>query len=331
MAADSVRLLTAVSVVTAMLAMLPRTAPAAEKVSDGHPRVPVLRRARVASEPGRGLRVGVLGMAAWDGSRRLRAVGVKWDRVDVGDGRNIDLVRWAISRGVKVQVLYNPGLAGRSPAQCGADVRALAHEILPLGLFEIEFGNEVYFNGSTPQSYAAQYAAAHAAIAGMGVTLIADSFGDYQRPDGSWSQDARGGGWIHDFIRALPQHGREIDAFSIHPYGPVNHFGSMDGGWPSVRRFHHLAVANGVNVPWYITEVGQNLGHSTTSPPVDPHTQAADVTRYLSDTMFKFPWVTYIGLYALRDDDSGRWGLLNSNFTPRPAFRALVRFMLRHR
>ena len=95
-----------------------------------------------------------------------------WERVDVGDGRDTSHVGQMIARGFRVMVLYNPGLAGRSPARCASEVRALARKVLPLGVSEIEFGNEVYYNGSTPQSYAAQYAAAHNALKGLRITLL---------------------------------------------------------------------------------------------------------------------------------------------------------------
>jgi hypothetical protein len=294
-----------------------------------HPRASAVRFTRLR------FRVSVMGMSGWGLGARLRSIGITWDRIDVGNGTNIGEVRYALRQHVKVLVLFNPvnpGLAGMSPGTAAHDVRRLARKILPLGLHEIEFGNEVYDHGSTPQSYAAQYAAAHAAVAGLHITLIANSFGDYQRPDGTWSQDAKGGGWIHDFIQALPAKGREIDAFSIHPYGPMDRLGSgEDGGWPSVGRYHELAVANGVDVPWYITEVGQNLGGSDTSPPVDPATQAADITQYLNDTLVEYPYVTYLDFYAIKDNRTGRWGLLNSNDSPRPAYEALARWMAAHR
>ena len=92
-------------------------------------------------------------------------------------------------------------------------MKSLAQRIQPLGLSEIEFGNEVYYDGkTTPPVFAAQYAAAHAAVVGMGVKLIANSYGDYERTNGSWSQDDRGGGWIHDFVAALRAHGTQVDS-----------------------------------------------------------------------------------------------------------------------
>ena len=261
----------------------------------------------------------------------MRAVGLAWERVDVGDGRDTSRVAQMVARGFRLIVLYNPGLAGRSPARCATEVRALARKVLPLGVTEIEFGNEVYYNGRTPQSYAAQYAAAHNALKGLRITLLANAFGDYRRPDGTWSQDASGGGWIHDFIAALPQKGREIDAFSMHPYGPMDRLGlGEDGGWPAVARYHDLAVAAGVDVPWYVTEVGQNLGgaHLTAGQFLG---QAADVLQYLTDVLRKYTYVRYLGLYALKDDVTGRWGLLDANDAPRPSFRALAGWMHTHR
>ena len=199
---------------------------------------------------------------------QMKSIGVTWDRIDVGDGSDIFAVQYAASQGVKTLVLYNPNLGGRSPSQVASEVKSLAQRIQPLGLTEIEFGNEVYYDGkTTPQSYAAQYAAAHAAVAGMGVKLIANSLGDYQRPDGSWSQDSQGAGWIHDFLAALPSPS-VLDAFSVHPYGSLTSLtNGEDDGWLEVPRYHDLAVKYGADVPWYITEVGQCLGGAGCSNP----------------------------------------------------------------
>jgi hypothetical protein len=275
-----------------------------------------------------------MGMSGWRLGPKLRRIGVTWDRINVGDDSDISDVRYALRQGVKAVVLYDPGFGGRSPAQCAAQVKALARKILPLGLSEIEFGNEAYYQ-EQPAAYAAQYAAAHAALGGMGVTLIANSAGDYQRPDGSWSQDARGGGWIHDFIHALPARGAEIDAFSIHPYGPMNQLtDGEDSGWLELPRYHNLAVANHVNVPWYVTEVGHCLGGPgciTPLGPVNQQTQAADITKYLNDTISKYSYVAFLDIFAIKDNATGRFGLLLSpNNAPRASYRALAHWMIAH-
>jgi hypothetical protein len=278
------------------------------------------------------LRVAVLGVSGWKQGARLRRVGVSWDRVDVGNGSNIRRVKIAHEQHIHVVVLYHPDLSHRSPARCAAEIRSLARKLLPLGTSEIEFGNEAYYNSNTAAMYGDKYAAAHAAVAGMGITLIADSYGDYQRSNGTWSQDNRGGGWMHDVIRRVASRHQSIDAFSVHPYGPLNHLQQGDdGGWLTIGRYHALAVANGVNVPWYVTEVGQNLGGSDVSPPVNAATQAADIKRYLHDTYSTYPFVTFIGLYALKDDATGKWGLLTARLRPRPSYRALVSWIAAHR
>lgn len=273
-----------------------------------------------------------MGQTGWRLNAVMKSIGVTWDRIDVGDGSNVTEVQYAASQGVKALVLYNPGLGGRSPSQVASEVKSLAQRILPLGLSEIEFGNEVYYDGqTTPQSYAAQYAAAHAAVAGMGVTLIANSYGDYQRSDGTWSQDSQRGGWIHDFLAALRARGTRVDAFSIHPYGSLKRLTSgEDDGWLEVPRYHALALASGADVPWYVTEVGQCLGGKACDLKTDLSGQQAAVSEYLNDLVTKYTWVKFWCWYEIRDDGAGDWGLLNSDNTTRPGFKALAEWMRSH-
>ena len=53
--------------------------------------------------------------------------------------------------------------------------------------------------------------------------------------------------------------------------------------------------------------------------------------QYLADVLRKYTYVRYIGLYALKDDVTGRWGLLDANDAPRPSFKALAGWMHTHR
>jgi hypothetical protein len=260
----------------------------------------------------------------------MRSIGVTWDRVDVGNGTDIGEVRYALHHSVKSLVLYNPGLAGMAPATAAAQVKALAQKLLPLGLTEIEFGNEVYYNGSTPQTYAAQYAAAHAALAGMGITLIANAWGDYEQSNGSWSQMAAGNGWIHDFMAASPG---PVDAWSVHPYGPMGQItDGNDSGEGMIPAFRAAAIANGSSAPWYVTEVGQNMGGDVYSPAVTQTQQATDLTTYLNDVQTKYPYVKMLTWYQLKDDSSGAWGLINNDAggSPRPSYKALADWMAAH-
>jgi hypothetical protein len=250
-------------------------------------------------------------------------IGVTWTRLDVGDGSDISSVTTALSHGMKPLVIYSGDsqwLAGVSPATAASQVLALAQKILPLGLNEIEFGNEVYY-GETAQTYAAQYDAAHAALAGTGVRLLAVATAVQSGAAGYGDPT-----WIPDFIHALPGGPGEVDAWTIHPYGPMTGLLNGSWGWKTVKDWHTIAVAAGSAAPWYVTEVGQCLGGSGCNVPVSQQTQATDITQYLNE-LSQTPWVVFFDEYTCRDDSTGDWGLLNSDNSPRPAFNALQSWM----
>jgi hypothetical protein len=270
----------------------------------------------------------------------VKSTGVSWDRVDVGNGSNFSPnVQNALNEGLKPLIIYNVDMTGESDSTAASQVKAIAQQMQPLGLNDIEFGNEIYCNGCNgwatdpPTAYAAQYDAAHKAIAGMGMTLIADSTGDYELANGTWSQDAAGGGWIHDFLAAMPGGPTEVDAWSIHPYGSMTTIAQGDdGGWPAVPRYRQLAVEYGSTAPWYITEVGQVVSGTGA---VSEQQQAADMTQYLNDITTKYTYVVYFDWYESIDDGTGGWGLfdISSNYTitdERPSFTALQTWMAAH-
>ncbi len=144
-----------------------------------------------------------------------------------------------------------------SPAQVAEGVESYVPHLQELGLTELELGNEVYYHGSDPESYAADYRAAHEALAGSDITLIADAWTD-SLPHGEWSQWESGGGWCVLFVKAL---GYVPDAWSFHPYGPMNADGFGSGahrpGWATVPRMISYMKADHVYAPLNITEVGQ--------------------------------------------------------------------------
>jgi hypothetical protein len=252
----------------------------------------------------------------WGVDSIFTQAGVKWTRLDVGDGSDLTLVQKAISDGITPLVLYNPGpgLDNVSPATAAAQVKSLAQRLAPMGINEIEFGNEVY-SDETAQTYAAQYAAAHAAIAGMGFKLLAVATAIQAGQDGDGNPQ-----WIPNFIAALPGGASEVDAWTIHPYGPMTGYINNSWGWQSVVDWHNIAVAAGSTAPWYITEVGQAIGGTDNN--VTEAQQAADMPIYLNQAE-SYPWVAYIDFYTCQDDPTGQFGLLNPSNTPRPAFTAL--------
>jgi hypothetical protein len=292
------------------------------------------------------LKVGVMNTTGWYVDPIFYKAGIRYERLDVGAGRNVALVAEALKDGITPLVLYNAGsgggLKGVSAAAAASNVLSLARQLNSLAhrypimnrLHVIEFGNEVYLRENVT-TYAAQYDAAARALAANGLS--------------SWRLLAVGTAicgelhaenWIGDLIHRLPGGAREIGGWTIHPYGPLNTDatptckGPHGYGWPDVVDWHRIAVVNGSTAPWYITEVGQCISGRpcTASVAVSQKTQAADLIWYLNEAS-RYPWVVFFNWYASCDDGSGSWGLLSSSSSGvcgaggpsarRPAFKAL--------
>jgi hypothetical protein len=239
-------------------------------------------------------------------------IGVRYERLDAGDGSDLGVIATALSDGMTPLVLYNPDAGGGSlygvaPAEAAAQVVSLAQRLDQLAatypmmnkLRVIEFGYEVYVDEGVA-AYAGQYDAAHRALAANGLsswTLLAVATalcGGY---------DAQN--WIPDFIGGLSAGAAEVDGWTVHPYGSLTPHatracaGPHGYGWPDVRDWHQIAVDHGSEAPRYITEVGQCIIAGTACHAgsadniVDPATQAADLTRYL-DAAASLPWVVYL-------------------------------------
>jgi hypothetical protein len=280
----------------------------------------------VVSKPTTSLKVGLIGFAGWGTapSETIRkATGVKYTRLEPG------VEGWArgkelVSEGITPLVLYNPGLAGLSPATVAEGVKSFIPHMRELGISEMELGNEVYYNGSAPAEYAAQYRAAHEVLVGSGITLIADAWLDAQKPNGEWSDWEDHGGWCVLFVQAL---GYVPDAWSFHPYGPMNadHFGSGANrqGWGTVPRMISYMKEDHIYAPLNITEVGQaTYGGGETSPTVTEAEQAADVKQYLTQAA---EWgVASIYLYEAVDTGEGGYGLYSWPLKAKPSAAAFT-------
>jgi hypothetical protein len=191
----------------------------------------------------------------------------------------------------------------------------------------LEVGNEMYLKGgqSEPARYAEMYMALAGAIkaAGIkGVTLIFNSFGDYQEADGAMSEESSDRGWLGDALSAQPALKAEVQAFSSHPYGiPGVKYDGHDWGIEGLEQQHSYAVALGFDhTDYYATEYGEE-----DQPPQAPANaqQQAERIKWAYTELLSQPYIKGIWYYQLHDDSSGHWGLVSSSWEPRPALAVM--------
>jgi hypothetical protein len=256
------------------------------------------------------------GSSANEPAALLKGIGVTWTRVDSS------AISQTVSMGLHPFPIYENGpsdgnCTGTSPATVQSQVAALIPTLKQYGIGTLEICNESYLSESDT-AYAAQYDAAHKALAGTGIKALAVATALQTNCGADTTPN-----WIPTVIKSLPGGAAEVDGWTIHPYGPMTGETCASEpygyGWDDVPNWHTIAVNAGSNAPWYITEVGQCLGQFTSTSgqvsgncndPVSEATQAADMTQYLNDTVNKYPWVAYINWYASCDDSSGQWGII---------------------
>jgi len=271
-----------------------------------------------------GLIGGIFGWGAAAGETIRKATGVKYTRGALGP-EGWSVVKEEVSDGITPLILYNPGLAGMSPTAVAEGVKSYLPHMQELGLTEMELGNEVYYHGSSPWEYAAQYRAAHEALAGSGIKLIANAWTDTpNRTGGGWSQWESSGGWCVLFVEAL---GYVPDAWSFHPYGPMNADGFGSGayrtGWATVPRMINYMKADHVYAPLNITEVGQpTYQGSDGNAAVSEAEQAQDVKQYIAQAA---EWgLASIYFYEGIDTGEGGYGLYKWPLQAKPSAAAFT-------
>jgi hypothetical protein len=201
---------------------------------------------------------------------------------------------------------------------------AQVREAVTYGYTLLEVGNEMYLKAGAPEpvKYAEMYMALARAIdaAGIqGVTLIFNSFGDYQKPNGELSVMSNGGGWIGDALKAEPELKQRVSAFSNHPYGiPGVKYVNGDWGMEGLEAQHAQAVSLGfAHTNYYATEYGE-----TDTAPSSLQIQAERI-KWAYGRMLGLPYVRGIWYYQLHDDSTGAWGLVSGTWEPRPALAVL--------
>jgi hypothetical protein len=148
------------------------------------------------------LTVAVMNTTGWGVDSIFADAGITAERLDIGEGTGIGLLKTAIADGMHPLPLYTQGpdgnLTGLSPAQCAADIKTIVPQLQALGITTLEFGNESYLTESAA-TYGAQYNAAHIAAQGSGIKLLAAATTDNYEHDRGGS-----GSWFRDLIKALP-------------------------------------------------------------------------------------------------------------------------------
>ena len=149
--------------------------------------------------------------------------------------------------------------------------------------------------------------------------------------------------FIADAYRAEPQSGRYFDVMATHPYvaaaRPENVWQDADGSvdeaaFPAYRTIHDLMLAHGDDKPIWATEFGWS---TATSAPgvlagVSEQEQADYLTRalrYLEQDPAGCFLYNLRNNFALLDagEFEGRFGLLRTDFSPKPAYSAFKRYV----
>jgi hypothetical protein len=201
-----------------------------------------------------------------------------------------------------------------------------------------ELWNEPYFSyawaqkTSEPEAYARDVVAGSEAARSVSPDVKILAAADYEDAPETGGSSAWQTAWIDDMFTAEPSLGRWIDGVSIHPYGddpalPLAQpggFRDASGVWAFQRIDTTRAkfLAHGVNVPFWITEVGWSTAE------VSETAQARDYADLIPQIAAR-PWVRALFPYCLREFEASggkesQYGLLKyGSWAPKPAFFAL--------
>jgi hypothetical protein len=200
-----------------------------------------------------------------------------------------------------------------------------------------EAGNESYLKGNVanPVQYGRMYMAAIKAIKarGFNVRLLFNMTGDYPRGTwsvpGSWSEDARGGGWLRDAVNGVPGLAAAIlaNGVSIHPYGAVGENKHDDYGVSAAAADEAVAGQVLGSIPrFYITEFGYSLSACGRDLGACTPKEQAEKARAAYNVLLSDPHVYGIWWYQSHDDSTGRFGYMSNLNMKRPAFAVLASF-----
>jgi len=202
-----------------------------------------------------------------------------------------------------------------------------------------ELWNEPYYayawSGNTPEpeAYARDVVAAVQAartVAPSAKFLIAAEYGGAPQTGGSSPWETS---WINDMFIAEPDLAQSFNAVAVHPYGaspstPLAERGGFDDAvgnlaFQRIDTIRERFLAHGVNVPFWITEVGLSTWEGS---------QAAQ-SKYYAELITQVkarPWVTALFPFCLREftgeptNNQSGFGLLSyGTWAPKSAFTTL--------
>jgi hypothetical protein len=278
--------------------------------------------------------IGTNDAAGWGPApaEKIRKAHIAWARVNIFDGSTPELAgalkAHFLVLGIVGNTLDSTPIAGIVPS-------AWAERVLNAirnhpGITIAEGSNEVYLKGGRPEpvQYGLMYLAAVNLLhtAGVHVPLLFNMRGDYQRPNGEWSLDSAGGGWLRDAVNGVPGLAAAIRAngIAIHPYGALTENSHDTYGVRAAAADEGVAKRVLGTVPkFYITEFGYALGACGATAGACTLKEQASKLKAAYKAFIADPHVEGIWWYQSHDDSTGRWGFMNNDNTTRPAFGAL--------
>ncbi len=276
-------------------------------------------------------------------AQKILATGLSSARVEAGAGLNTP--QHAREEGFTNNVVIvgntsdEAGLSTVNTASWTEKALKEVREAVANGDTLLEVGNEMYLKGRSPHGatnstepakYAEMYMSLAKAVDAAeikGVKLLFNSFGDYARSNGTWSQVANGGGWIGDALAAQPGLKERLDGFTAHPYGLAGQNSENDWGPGALEAEHNQAATLGfVNTEYYVSEFGVQLETSGPAGSESPAQQAERVKAVYTE-LIGLGYVKGIWFYESHDESStAKWGFVSGAWTPRPVLAVLEGF-----
>jgi hypothetical protein len=287
----------------------------------------------------------------------VHSLGAEWVRTDlpwkevmpspgVYDWSHFDSVmRNSEAQGMHVLPILGYAPSWTTPTNAAGYAEFVAAAVARYGpgttanLHWFELWNEPYFSyawsGKTPEpeAYARDVLAAAEAAKKVNPAvklLVAGEDADGGQTGGSSPYETS---WVNDMFTAVPDLGKWIDGVAVHPYGddpalPLTERGGFrdaTGKWSFQRidTIHEQFLAHGVNVPFWITEVGWSTYNESEAE------QAHDYADLIPQVVSR-PWVRALFAYCLREVEEhpttteSQTGLLKfDSWQPKQAFYTL--------